>query len=289
MGDARFYTREGLNYWRVTTIGALAGGFDGTWWAAGMAAECAVRERDVLDMMKTDKARIDYAKAAHKRHTAARGRLGTNLHRHAEKRSLGDPPPGPGPITQGRDALEADDLDEYEALVAVWEDFFATIEPEIESAEGTVYHNGLRYAGTFDSIHRWPRDVLGDRTPRQWIERADKRGAEKLNVLIDYKTGRGIYPEVGLQLNAYERAEFVGMPDGTDQPLPPIDGLAVVHVREDGWEIVAVRSGDDIYRAFVSMFRVLKWQKQVAPTVLGGRRSSRKITPKEEETDEAGE
>jgi hypothetical protein len=47
-------------------------------------------------------------------------------------------------------------------------------------------------------------------------------------VVIDVKTSKSIYDEVGLQLAAYAMAEFVGQDDGTEALLTP-DGEPIRH------------------------------------------------------------
>jgi hypothetical protein len=47
-------------------------------------------------------------------------------------------------------------------------------------------------------------------------------------VVIDVKTSKDIYDEVGLQLAAYAMADFVGQDDGTEAALTP-DGEPIRH------------------------------------------------------------
>jgi len=102
--------------------------------------------------------------------------------------------------------------------------------------EAPVGHRVHWWAGTLDSL------VLMD-------------GA---NWLIDIKTGSGVYPEAALQLAAYSGAEFAVV-DGVEVPLPAVDHLAVLHVREDGYDLVPVaeRPGDRDWA--YQTFRHIAW------------------------------
>src|SRR3990172_181392 len=87
--------------------------------------------------------------------------------------------------------------------------------------EASVFNRTERYAGTLDAIA-----TIGGRT-----------------LVIDVKSGKGVYPETALQLAAYRWAEFVGVPDGSEQPMPPTVGAAVLHLTDQGDSFQHVASG----------------------------------------------
>lgn len=131
--------------------------------------------------------------------------------------------------------------------------------PRFEATEATVYNRAAGYAGTLDAIVR-----------------LDLGPAHGVPMVVDYKTGREIYSEVGLQLAAYRRGEFVGMPDGSEAPMPrTLDG-AVLHLlpaptttSPHGYEFRRVRVDEPIYRAFLYACEVARFRLETAPTVIG--------------------
>lgn len=132
---------------------------------------------------------------------------GTLVHTLAEMATLGQAPSVP---------------DEVKGYVAGWTAWVDDYRVKFVAAEGTVYHRGHGYAGTFDCIVETPS--LGQ-------------------ILVDYKTGKDIYPEAAKQLTAYRNAEFVGLPDGrTEAPMPEVEGTYVLHLMDGDYDLVPVRS-----------------------------------------------
>ena len=87
----------------------------------------------------------------------------------------------------------------------------------------------VRYAGTLDAILRFTDD---SDLPKPM------RHLKNLNILDDYKTGKYVGAPNSWQLNAYRFAEAVLLPDGTEEPMPPIEaGL----IREDDAYLYPVR------------------------------------------------
>jgi len=114
---------------------------------------------------------------------------------------------------------------------------------QILSSEHQVYNLADGYAGTYDLIFE-----LNDQV---W--------------LADVKTSKGYYPEYGLQLAAYGRAQFVGLEgDPTQYALPHIDRYAVVHLRpelyRDGWALVEYPITGRDYIAFLACLDLYQWQ-----------------------------
>lgn len=178
---------------------------------------------------------IDWLKGAPYRERDRKADIGTALHAIAEAHVKGAPIPPPS--------------DEVAPYVASFERFLAEVHPEFELAEATVYNRTAKYAGTLDAIALIPG-----------------RG----RALIDYKTtASGIYPEAALQLAAYRHAEFVGLPDGTEAPLPGVDGCAVAWIRPDGYDLIPVTADEQVFRFFRHIVEVFRWQEEVAQTVIG--------------------
>jgi hypothetical protein len=116
-------------------------------------------------------------------------------------------------------------------------------------SEATVYSESENYAGTLDFAAE-----LGDRP---------------LVVIGDAKTGKAIYPEVALQLAAYAHADYVGLPDGTDAALPAFDAAIALHLTPDGYDVIPVRVDDEVFKAFLFVREVFRWQEEIAKEVLG--------------------
>lgn len=113
--------------------------------------------------------------------------------------------------------------------------------------EATVYRHGTDalgtggWAGTFDLL---AEDVdTGDR------------------ILIDHKTGRGVYREACLQLAALNHADVLLNPDGTVTPWESAERCEVWHIRPDGCTAIPVRAGADDLDAFAALARAWAWVK----------------------------
>lgn len=245
---SRYYTWQGERFWSVTTvIGALNKPAIPAW-AAKKAAVFAVENTESwLALARTGQTRaaIDLIKGAPWRERDSAADVGSAVHRAIEAYTLGQPMPKFPEDVAGH--------------MTQFEHFLREFEPKFEMAEATVYHRGHKWAGTTDGV----AVIDGKR------------------VIIDYKTsnpndrtGHGIYPEVALQLAAYAHAEFVGLPDGTEEPMPPVDEGAAVWIRPDDWAYVPVRVDDEVYTAFRYVIEAFRWQQEVSATVLGRARRS---------------
>lgn len=70
-------------------------------------------------------------------------------------------------------------------------------------------------------------------------------------ILWDYKTSSsGIYSETAFQLTAYRNAEFYLSDSGEEKPLPDIDLVAAVWLRQDGYDVVPLESTPQVYKEF---------------------------------------
>ena len=103
-------------------------------------------------------------------------------------------------------------------------EFVKEYEPTWEASELTVYNQTHKYAGTLDFIANIP--ALGEGL-----------------TLGDIKTGKGVYPEVALQLAAYRFAEFAETANNNARvEMPETERAVVLHLRPDKWEIVPVKA-----------------------------------------------
>src|SRR5262249_28914527 len=90
-------------------------------------------------------------------------------------------------------------------------------------------------------------------------------------LLLDTKTGKGVYPEVALQLAAYRYAEFIGLPDGSEAKMPTVDGCAVVHLPEaGGYQLLEVRADPEGFTGFLYVRECFRFQEEMSKTVVLG-------------------
>jgi hypothetical protein len=256
-------------FWSVTTL--LKGGLPSpalTYWAAKATAEFAVaNHRQITAMVEAVKlkkdeqgfmrvtdpdaiqAAIDWLKQSPWRERDRKANVGTALHAAAEAYTLGKPVPAVA--------------DEVKPYVASFMQFIEDWKPRYLLAEASVYNRAMKYAGTLDAI----AEIDGlDVQPRK--------------ILIDYKTtGSGVYPEAALQLSLYRRAEFVGMPDGTEAPMMPVDGAAVVWIRPDGYDFIPVVTDEAVFKSARYVIEVFRWAEELSKVVIG----QPMPTPKKEE------
>lgn len=243
-GSKRYYDWKGNRFWSVTTI--LSGGVPKPAllpWGIKMVAEGAVeavRSGALVPMVEQDEmAAVQFLKGLPyaKRDRAAN--LGTEIHQAIEVLAQGKPwPDWPLPIRPHMDRFR---------------EFSQAFRPEWLASEATVYSRTQAYAGTLDAIVR-----IGDRT-----------------LLLDVKTGKAIYPEVALQLAAYRHAEFIGLPDGNEEPMPAVDGAVALHLTDQGFSLIEVETSERVFNAFLYAREVFRWQEETSKGVV----SSEPIAP----------
>lgn len=260
---------EPERYWSVTTI--IKGGLPAPAlmaWGMRSVAEFAVANHRQLAAMvgssylfqRDDEGRIvgllddpdavvsaiDWLKSAPYRERERKADAGTAIHEHAEAYALGRPMPAPAPAIADQ--------------VAAFHRFLEAFKPEPVQhpdggfwlAEASVFSRAESYAGTLDSIMDLPG--LG-------------------RVLIDYKSSKGVYAETAMQLAAYRFAEFIGLPDGTEWPMPQVDGCAVLHLNAaagpDGYALIPVIADEQVFTAFKYAREVFRWAEETSKGVIG--------------------
>lgn len=238
----RQYVWRDKLYWSVTTI--ISGGVPKPWlggWAAKMVAEGVVNLIDELPgiVRKDEKAALKMIKGFPWTRRDEAADIGTAVHDAAEALVLGKPWP------ELKDPRAAASLDAFRT-------WFNDFRPHFLSVEAPVYSDKQRYAGTLDAIIDVEIDGVAQR------------------LLIDYKTGKDVYSEVGLQLAAYRYAEaFLGLPDGSEADVPAVDGCAVVHLRPEGYRFLPIRADEEIFRAFLFAREMFRFSEELADTVVG--------------------
>ncbi len=253
---------EAVKYAGVTSItGLLPKNL--VWWAGNAVADCAFNKQDEWKHLPTKEERIDYVKRAHQRIKDTAADLGSEIHSFVEAHNLGKPEPTyPLPV---------------KARMRHFADFMATVAPRIEAAETKVYHRGIQstpkdswaYAGTLDML----AEIDG-----------------RMSVL-DVKTGKNVWPEAALQINAYAYADFLvadpnhpgaqqitpkrgkrwyewhGPPED-EIPMPDVQAGYILHLRDDGWALIEVPIRDDLYEMFLALFSVDRWERETKKGVL---------------------
>ena len=201
-------------------------------WAAREISTFAADNLELLGQLDRD-ARIDLLKGAHYRDRDKAARRGTEVHGLAER------------------LIRDEEIDVPEELVGHVDSYLKFLDefnPQPVLVEAVVGHRTHRWMGTLD--------LVADIGDTRW--------------LLDIKTTRsGIFGEVGLQLAAYRHAEFYLDAEGNEQPMPVIDRAGAVWVRADGYDVVPVESGDDMYRVFRYAQQIAKFQTVTSKTVVG--------------------
>ena len=189
-------------------------------WAAKMVATFAVDNQALISMMDRDEA-IDWLKREPLRSTQRAANLGSAIHHAIDN-----------------DTIEPDE--HAAAYLQQWRHFNDAHQPTYEASELTVYNRNVGYAGTLDAI------ITSPRTGCRYV--------------LDWKTGKGVYPESALQLAAYAHAQWADHGDGLETPLPPISRGLIVHLQPDHYTVHQVDiAGTDLWQTFRHLAHVHRW------------------------------
>lgn len=202
-------------------------------WATGVVAEYVADEPDAVETLRTlgRKAMIGALKEIPWAKRDRAGERGTSLHDDLEHLLLGE---------------EVDVPDEHVPVIEHALQFLEDWRIEPILTEAAVASREHRYAGKLDLIARYRRPDTGH------------EGV----AILDWKSGKMIYPEASMQLNAYAFAEFHGL-GGDEHPIPECDAAFGVHLRADGCDAYELRFGRDIYDEFLAIRRVADVAKRM--------------------------
>jgi hypothetical protein len=187
-------------------------------WAAREVASYVVDNiYDVMRMLDSGgkNPTIDFLKGIPNQKRDAAAVRGTEVHALAE------------PYIRGEE-IEVDEnvrpyVEGYAAFIKDWD-------PVSVHEELVVASRTHMYAGTLDSIQDIPS--LG-------------------RCLVDYKTGRGIYGEVALQVAAYRYAEVYLDAEGNEQPMPAVDRTFVLHIQPDSYDLIPIAADEFAFECYL--------------------------------------
>ena len=249
----RYYTWQGRTLPSVTSVRNMAGQPHAlVSWKIAKVCDRAVDELDTLTAMMTrarrpreralEKNRRKEARAwlraAHEEERDRAASRGTAVHQAAEA------------------GIAPEDVTDYEdpdsgAIIAADEirpklrQYLAWLEQsgaEVLLKERQVWNLELGYAGSFDLLCRFPNGEL-------WI--------------VDLKTGSHTYSDHVLQQIAYLMAEFIGQDDTVDETatalLHQVAGVAILHLRDDGWEFIRPVIDAEAWAAFRGLLAFATW------------------------------
>lgn len=251
----------GERFISVTTVLGYISKFGLVDWSARLAAEAAVGRLPWLvrcsrvapcNSTKTEDACGQCRECAilwlSRRHIEVRdeaGDRGSRVHEAAEQLAL-----------FGEGATVDPDIANHVDWYRRWRDFY---QPEYLATEMTVISRKWGYAGTLDGILRFPADSP---LPPKLKHLATRP------ILKDSKTGKHVGIPEGWQVNAYARADVVLLPDGSEEPMPEIEGGLILHIRPDKIQMREVHLTDANHAAFVHELRVVEGLTAGLGTVL---------------------
>lgn len=224
-GRGHSYMIDGKKVLGVTTVLNALPKDALTKWAAEMAANEAINHWDELAQLPPLErhSRILWAHRATVKKAALRG---TQIHSLGDKLSRGEevdvPPEHVGPV------------EAYARFLDKWD-------IHMLATEAPCGHTQFGYAGTLDSIA-----TIG------------KLGGEP--VMLDLKTGKGVYESTALQLKAYAEANL-WQPDGPDseEPMPSVAGLYVAHILPDDVRLLPVENDASLLLQFRYLIETTRW------------------------------
>ncbi|MFJ8394377.1 hypothetical protein [Streptomyces sp. NPDC094144] len=241
-GGSRFYV-DHVTQEKVPGVTSVVGMLPKpflTFWAAKMTAEAAVDNlRAVESIAANDRdGAVDYLKGAHRRYTKLRAGIGSDAHDMFER------------LIRGEYIRRAHpDLEPYRVNFL---EFLDAVQPELIRAEDVAWSDTHKYAGSFDAL----------------LSIKDEDGTP-VTVITDWKTGKGTYADVALQMAAYGFADRLIDAEGNSEPMPHIDAAAVLHITADQWTFKPVRFDEEVFSHFVTLRKTFEWDREVSKNVFG--------------------
>jgi hypothetical protein len=205
-------------------------------WYAKIAAGWAVDNTELVMRMLADLGRDATVKAVAARGKAERdrkGAIGTAAHLAVEHHLAGMRPiltPDTAPL-----------FDQWLAFLRDWK-----FQPEWSEAMVVSERHG--YAGTLDLI-----GLLAGR-----------------RALIDVKTGSYMAPDMGLQLAAYSRADYIGKPGLPERwKVPEVELHLILQLQPSFYRLIPYTVGNAEMQAFLAAQQIDAWQRAEGRKIMG--------------------
>lgn len=225
------------------------------YWAAKMVATAAVERYGLLGQMideDGEQGAIDWLKASHRRMTNKAADIGSEVHNIAEAHLTMNPAEVEDMIDEVTDPMARRKLAQVVA-------FFDYTKPKVIAVEAVVFNRTHRYAGTLDFIL--------DIDHPEILKRFGT--TDSIRLMVDLKTGKGVYAEAALQLSAYANAEFMASLDVEEMTVPKVDGGAVLHVTESSWGLIPVDIGEDAFAMFLAALEMARHMDETSDSLIG--------------------
>lgn len=239
-GGLRYYEFNGQKLLSVTSYRRVLGyGMGLHNWIVKQVVDAAVlTDRGPLG---DDEYRKSLWRAARSKRDAA-ANLGTAVHEAAE---------------DGIPSFQLPEADERKPFLEQYEMALRELGLRVLLSEAQVFNLTLGYAGSLDFIAEATRDL-----PEYGIKKGER-------IVVDLKTGKGIYNDHAIQLAMYFGGEFVGGYDPFDQKdvkyddqtdiLSSVSTTAVLHLRPESWEFIPIPITDELAAAAVDLVRIATW------------------------------
>lgn len=259
---------ETLRLWSVTSLERLALGLNGglvTHKQKTVIGACYDKFKTFASFVEDDdrKAAIKWALDQEWAGLNKASARGTDLHKAAEQLALGQPP-----------KIEEHNRPFLDQFLRFLEDF----KPQYEMSEAPIYHLRYGYAGTCDGIVIVDgKHLLFDIKTTQWgKDDVDDNGRPKSRPPFDNHV---------LQICAYRHAELVGLlaertethkgryysydPTKHTEPMPSTDGAVCLVISPHDYELVPVRSNDEVFRAWLAVLEIARFKEETMKVAVG--------------------
>ena len=236
----------------TTFLGALDKSGPLVGWAKNTVAEIAVRKYDLLgEMIRNGDPKAAQRWLAslpdYQRDTAAG--TGTNVHMLAEALANGQ--------TISEEGAQSPKVQQFAR-------FMAELRPTFVGVEQMVVSFSHMYAGTGDEWCRFPAESIPALLSWGWRDVTP----ESL-FLLDTKTGKGVYPEHGLQLSSLDNAEFWGWSDREELiPAPRATHFGILHLLDDNYKLIPYAVGPEEFETAMALKRAYEWTEGRAKTII---------------------
>ncbi|OHV32929.1 hypothetical protein BBK14_33760 [Parafrankia soli] len=228
------------------------------YWSALEAARYAVENHDeIAELIAQDdeKRAVALAAGAPRRITNEAAELGKLFHRVADAQIRHQVLP-----------LTEEEREAVAPFMATLDQFIEEMKPAYRWTEAKVYHQRLLYAGTADCgiefgvplpvvvrrklVHTFPAGTL---------------------LVGDYKSGKAVYDEAGMQMTGYASCTHMDLRDETHTivEMPKVEGGAVIHIRPDGYRVHGVMITPEMRAGWVHARRWFEALYHRAPASIG--------------------